>query len=191
MEKNIQKKEIRSRVGKFRREMPESLWEEATAQIAQRLLNLQSFGAAEEIYCYVDYNHEVGTRQIIEACWKRKKRVFVPKVLGTEMEFFEIFQFEDLETKRNGMKEPLQTTEELRGGGRSGLMIMPGVAFDRKLHRVGYGGGFYDRYLEKHKELQTVAIAFEYQVFDKIPAEVFDICPGKLITESAIYEKEL
>ena len=68
---------------------------------------------------------------------------------------------------------------------------MPGVAFDKSFHRIGYGGGFYDRYLEKHQNLQKIAVAFEYQLLETVPAEAFDICPDQLITEAAIYEKEL
>ena len=62
-------------------------------------------------------------------------------------------------------------------------MIMPGVAFDRKNHRVGYGGGFYDRFLEKHPLIRTVAVAFDFQILDQVPTEPTDIFPQIIITE--------
>lgn len=65
-------------------------------------------------------------------------------------------------------------------------MILPGVAFDEKKHRVGYGGGFYDRYLEKHPTLTKIAFAFEFQIFDSVPSESFDRQPEKIITEKRI-----
>ena len=67
------------------------------------------------------------------------------------------------------------------------LMIMPGVAFDTKRHRIGYGGGFYDRYLQEHKKHPTAAAAFDFQLFDEVPYESTDICPDCLVTPSCIY----
>ena len=189
MTRKMQKKEIRTLIYKARKEMPEEAWKKATDKICNSVLKMQMFQEAEEIYCYVDYNHEVGTRQIIENSWRLQKRVFVPKVLGCEMEFFEISGFDDLAPGMKGILEPVRTSEDNKGSGNRGLMIMPGVAFDRSLHRIGYGGGFYDRYLETHRGLQKLAVAFTYQVLDEVPAEAFDICPDVLVTESAVYEK--
>lgn len=64
------------------------------------------------------------------------------------------------------------------------LMIMPGVAFDRENHRVGYGGGFYDRFLEKHPDIRRVAVAFDFQILDQVPTEPTDICPQIIVTQS-------
>lgn len=189
MTRKMQKKEIRALIYKARKEMSEETWKKATDKICDSVLKTQMFQEAEEIYCYVDYNHEVGTRQIIENSWRLQKKVFVPKVLGREMEFFEISSFDDLAPGMKGILEPVRTSEDNKGSGDCGLMIMPGVAFDRTLYRIGYGGGFYDRYLEMHGGLQKLAVAFTYQVLDEVPAEAFDICPDALVTESAIYEK--
>ena len=65
-------------------------------------------------------------------------------------------------------------------------MVMPGVAFDRAHHRVGYGGGYYDRYLEKWTGLKPAAVAYECQIFDEVPFESFDIRPRILVTEAGI-----
>lgn len=189
MTRKMQKKEIRALIYKARKEMSEETWKKATDKICDSVLKTQMFQEAEEIYCYMDYNHEVGTRQIIENSWRLQKKVFVPKVLGREMEFFEISSFDDLAPGMKGILEPVRTSEDNKGSGNRGLMIMPGVAFDRSLHRIGYGGGFYDRYLETHRGLQKLAVAFTYQVLDEVPAEAFDICPDVLVTESAVYEK--
>ena len=62
-------------------------------------------------------------------------------------------------------------------------MIMPGVAFDKQNHRVGYGGGFYDRYLEKHPSLKRIAAAFEFQILPEVPTEPTDISPEIIVTE--------
>ena len=70
-----------------------------------------------------------------------------------------------------------------------GLMIMPGVAFDTNRNRVGYGGGYYDRYLESHPQLHTLALAFDMQVLFEVPAEEQDIKPQLLVTETNIYQE--
>ena len=67
------------------------------------------------------------------------------------------------------------------------LMIMPGVAFTAQRHRVGYGGGFYDRFLEVHK-IPKVALAFEFQMMEEVPVEPTDILPDAVVTEKKIYE---
>ena len=66
------------------------------------------------------------------------------------------------------------------------LVLMPGLAFDREGHRIGYGGGFYDRFLEAHPGLSRVALAFEFQIKAQVPYEAFDICPEKIVTEKRI-----
>ena len=63
---------------------------------------------------------------------------------------------------------------------------MPGVAFDEDRHRVGYGGGFYDRFLEAHPGMKTAALAFEFQIKDRVPFEPFDIRPGQIVTEQRV-----
>ena len=72
--------------------------------------------------------------------------------------------------------------------GQEALMIMPGVAFDRQNHRVGYGGGFYDRFLEKHPYITRVAVAFEFQMMSEVPVEPTDISPEIIVTEKEIYK---
>ena len=101
------------------------------------------------------------------------------------MIFFRIDGEEDLEPGYFGIREPKQGLSAADGS--NGLMIMPGVAFDRSRGRVGYGGGFYDRYLAAHPDLFTAAVAFEFQLFDQVPREETDILPRCLITEKQIY----
>ena len=67
------------------------------------------------------------------------------------------------------------------------LVLVPGVAFDYSHNRIGYNGGFYDRFLEKNKEVKTIALAYDLQVVDfEIPSEEHDIKPDKMITENAL-----
>lgn len=74
-----------------------------------------------------------------------------------------------------------------RDGKEVAMMVMPGVAFDRENHRVGYGGGFYDRFLEKHPCIRRVAVAFEFQMLPEVPTEPTDISPEIIVTEKSAY----
>ena len=138
---------------------------------------------AKHILAYADYNHEVMTRYIIEEAWKAGKEVAVPKVVGKDMVFYKLTDFARLEPGYFGIPEPV--SGEIVNWSKA-LMIMPGVAFDRANHRVGYGGGFYDRYLEKHPQLERVAIAFSFQMLPEVPTEPTDICPQIIVTEEEI-----
>lgn len=130
-----------------------------------------------------DYNHEVVTEYLIKEAWKAGKEVAVPKVVGKDMVFYKLTDFARLEPGYFGIPEPV--SGEIVNWSKA-LMIMPGVAFDRANHRVGYGGGFYDRYLEKHPQLERVAIAFSFQMLPEVPTEPTDICPQIIVTEEEI-----
>jgi len=99
------------------------------------------------------------------------------------MVFYKLTDFARLEPGYFGIPEPV--SGEIVNWSKA-LMIMPGVAFDRANHRVGYGGGFYDRYLEKHPQLERVAIAFSFQMLPEVPTEPTDICPQIIVTEEEI-----
>ena len=98
----------------------------------------------------------------------------------------EITSFDELKPGAYGILEP---DAGIPASADDGLMIMPGVAFDTNRNRVGYGGGYYDRYLESHPQLHTLALAFDMQVLFEVPAEEQDIKPQLLVTETNIYQE--
>jgi len=178
------KKDIRKRVLAMRNSISKREWEEKTCRIYQTVITHPFFLAAGEIYCYMDYRNEVGTRKIIEAAWKRKKKVAIPKISKDIMEFYYIESFGELSCGSYGIMEP---KDQNPANGESGLILMPGAVFDRQRNRIGYGKAYYDRYLLEHSGCHTMALAFEFQVLDKIPADVHDICPQIIVTEEKIY----
>lgn len=108
----------------------------------------------------------------------------VPKVVGKDMVFYRLTDFSQLEPGYYGIPEPARG-EIVQW--EDAMMIMPGVAFDRDNHRVGYGGGFYDRFLEKHPRIERVAVAFSFQILPQVPVEPTDIFPQIIVTESDVY----
>lgn len=178
------KKEIRKQIFAARKACTTEQADSWSRDITARVAALPAFRRAQRLLVYADYNREVITRYLIEEAWKSGKEVAVPKVVGKDMIFYKLTDFSQLEPGYYGIPEPAQ--------GKivewpQALMIMPGVAFDKENHRVGYGGGFYDRYLEKHPEVERVAIAFSFQILDEVPTEPTDICPQIIVTEKEIY----
>lgn len=179
------KKDIRSEVKVKRKEASPEEIHEKSKKISEAFVSLAEYQKAKTILAYVDCKNEAETSMVISQCWKDGKIVAVPKVFGKIMKFYEIHSFDDLEEGYYGIREPKhETLREVED--QDALMILPGVAFDEKKHRVGYGGGFYDRYLEKYPTLTKIAFAFEFQIFDSVPSESFDRQPEKIITEKRI-----
>lgn len=182
MERNL-KKEIRAEVKKHRREASAEQIRKNSDAICASFLALPEYKEAKVVFAYIDCKNEVETRKVIEQCWADGKTVAVPKVFGEIMKYYVITSYGDLEDGYFGIPEPkYEQLQEIVC--EDGLMILPGVAFDVKRHRVGYGGGFYDRYLEEHPNMKKIAFAFEFQVFESVPFEEFDRQPEKIITEN-------
>ena len=178
------KKDIKTYVLAARKSISNQEWTEKSYRIYGKVVEHSLFLNADEIYCYIDFRNEVGTRKIIEMAWKLGKKVAVPKINGDFMEFFYIHSFDQLSPGNWGISEPVS---ECIACGDNVLVIMPGAAFDKNKHRIGYGKGYYDRYLANHPSYQTMALAFELQMLENIPADEHDISPQFIITEEHIY----
>lgn len=182
-----EKKRIRKQIFAARKERTQEQVEALSHIITDKVTALPEFAQAQRILAYADYNHEVVTRYLIEKAWKAGKEVAVPKVSGQDMIFYKLETFAQLSPGYYGIPEPAQG-EVVQW--EEALMIMPGVAFDAQNHRVGYGGGFYDRFLEKHPRTKTVALAFEFQIMEDVPWEETDIRPDCIVTEENIFYKK-
>lgn len=184
-EKYGRKKAIRKQVFAARKAHTDQQIDDWSRKIAETVTALPEYSNSRRILAYADYNHEVMTKYIIEAAWNDGKEVAVPKVVGQDMVFYKLTDFAQLEKGYFGIPEPARG-EIVQW--EEALMIMPGVAFDRQNHRVGYGGGFYDRFLEKHPYITRVAVAFEFQMMSEVPVEPTDISPEIIVTEKEIYK---
>lgn len=182
------KKDIRKRVLADRYNLTDSEWEDKSRLIYEKVVTHPFFLQADAVYCYVDYHREVGTRSILEHAWKQGKKVAVPKVNGETMEFYYIHSFKDLKIGYKGILEP---EEDHPATDNYALVLMPGAAFDLRCNRIGYGKGYYDKYLHAHPDYKTLALAFDLQVVDCIPADEYDICPDIIMTEENNYERQL
>lgn len=187
------KKEIRNRIRTLRAALPERERHQYSGLILERLLGHPLYQQADEIYCYVSFGEEVDTSGILEHVWKSGRRLAVPKILPAgdsprQMEFFYIESTADLKKGCFGIPEP--ATDRLagcEGQGKNVLVIMPGVAFDTQLGRIGYGKGFYDTYLRRHPDYRTIALAYSMQCLEYVPTEEHDVRPEMILTEKEVY----
>lgn len=187
-----EKRTLRRSILKRREEM--SLEEQLTLShaIMEKAVAHYEFLQAEEILTYVNYKSEVNTKGIIEYAFLLGKKVYCPKVTGDgEMEFFEISSIKDLREGYKGILEPEKTCDrQWKPSGKRTLLFMPGAVFDRQGHRIGYGKGFYDRFLEKTADCleAKAALAYEMQVKEEIPFEQHDKCVDMIITEQEVID---
>lgn len=175
------KAEIRKRIIKERMSLAKAVKDQHDQLIARKVIDHPLFHAAKDIFCYIPIKGEVDTKYIIEAAWDAGKRVAVPKVVSkTEMKFYYIRTFYDLLPGTFGVLEPITETV---AEPKSACMLVPGSVFDGKGNRIGYGGGYYDRYLEKHSKYDTIALAYSLQIVEEVPVEATDIPMKVIITE--------
>lgn len=170
---------LRDRLGPMERKRSEIL-------MTERILGHQWYYKAKELLIFLSYGSEIDTAPIWEEALRQGKKVYVPCVLGEYMEFFRISGKADLQPGYKGIPEPVDidkrekfvfTVEKTD----SALMLMPGVAFDPVRNRIGYGKGFYDRYLADKMGLHTIAIGYDCQMVSAIEAEENDIRPMQVI----------
>ena len=175
---------IRKEVFARRRAATQEEIQEKSRMIYEKITALPEFLDADCFFAYMDFKKEVMTRDLIEKALQMGKTVAVPRVEDDDMVYYEIKDFSTLKSGYFGIMEPdggkVCTREE-------GFLLVPGVAFDPARHRVGYGKGFYDKYLIKHQQYRTLALAFEFQVVDSIPTDSYDIRPDGIITEETYY----
>lgn len=187
-----EKKVIRQTIRNRRNSLSEETCDCLSGIIEKRLISQDWFLEAQSILLYAAFQKEVRTDQIARKAWELGKQVYCPRVEGEQMEFYLIKSFDDLSSENSGygIPEPSGNGKRFLKGEpqESVLVIMPGVAFDRQCNRIGYGGGFYDRYFADWKEKRSIALAYDIQIIEKVPADVYDVRPERIVTESAIYE---
>ncbi len=183
-----EKKKFRTEALERRDRLPLTERQARSAKIFERLRALAAYEAARTVAVFVSCRSEVDTRPVVEDLLKRGRRAAVPRVTGKgEMEFHRITDPSlDLEDGAFGLREPRPALERVPPGDID-LLIAPGAAFDPRGFRVGYGGGFFDRYLRRLRpDCPVVSLAFEIQIVDRVPAEPFDEPVGLIVTEDRV-----
>jgi 5-formyltetrahydrofolate cyclo-ligase len=175
----MDKKELRAMIRAQKRAMTEQEIESKSQRLTELFLATDAYRQAKTIYGYLPYNQEVRTEALLEQALRDGKRVAVPKCYGDEMRFIYLDDLSKVEKGYCGIPEPV--ADEPLGDDPTALVLMPGLAFDEEGHRIGYGGGFYDKFLMQEPEHPTLALCYDFQMLPELHTEEFDIPVDRVI----------
>ena len=161
-----------------------------SVSIQQRIIDLPIFKSAQVVGAYYPRGSEVNTLDILNKVLEERKILALPATLRDKILFYKISSIKYLDgnqmvLSKFGIKEPLPSQSDLIDD--IDLLIVPGIAFDRYGYRIGYGRGYYDRYLQRKKYVCSIGLAFELQLLDdNLPHEKFDQRVNAVATEEKI-----
>jgi 5-formyltetrahydrofolate cyclo-ligase len=178
------KKKIRKDILSVRNALPQSEREAMSRNICRRFTRLPVALDSASVMIFLSFGSEINTDYIIEWLWKQKKKVLVPlcKPETREMDIFPIASFADLEPGYFGIREPKKELRPPVAKAVIDLVVVPAVAFDRRGYRVGYGGGYYDRFLAG-MDVPTIGLAFDCQIITAAPVDKYDLAAQGIVTE--------
>ena len=181
-----EKQRIRRLMREKKRLMTQEEISRFSAVLTGKLLASEEYQRAGKLFIYLSCNQEVRTEEIIRKAWSDGKCVAVPRIDEGFMSFRQIDSLEGLERDRMGIRQPGPGAPEVSP--ENGLVIVPGLAFDHKGGRLGYGGGYYDRFLRKNPEVPSIALCYDFQVLDSLPEGEYDRPVGRVIAVSRDYK---
>lgn len=199
----ISKEKVRKKAVETRDSMDEESRQQKSEEIAKNILEADWFKEADIVLSYHAFRSEVEVNALNRAVLTQGKKLYLPKtyVKEKQIRFFEITDLSKL--KRGYQKiweptgeEPEFSFETVKEEQKKVLMIMPGTAYDARGYRMGYGGGYYDRYLNAHEaewkmiDFMTVFAAFSEQKMILIPGERCDVKPDVIVTEKEIMQRK-
>lgn len=177
----MDKKELRKEILRKRSLLSAEDVKKLSTIICSNVIQDDIYAKAHDLCLYVPVRNEVDACMLISDARIEQKRIWLPKVKGNQMDFCLYEDGEVLKPGSYGIPEPV--SDVVLEPDNNTLIIMPGAVFSRSGDRIGYGGGFYDRYLEKYRRCKTIALCYGFQVKEQIPAEPHDIRPDRIICE--------
>ncbi|MGB9760944.1 MAG: 5-formyltetrahydrofolate cyclo-ligase [Caldimicrobium sp.] len=183
----MDKKELRKKFKDLRESLSEKEWFEYSKSICQKLIDSSFFKNSQRIAFYYPVNKEVNLTIAIEEALKQGKEIFLPKTHLKEkrLSFHKVTDLARLSPGVFGIFEPPSIDSPIEAC-ELDLILVPGLAFDLKKYRLGYGGGFYDRFLKETKALK-IGIAFSFQIIEKLPQDPWDEKMDYILTEEGFF----
>ncbi len=169
----MNKQALRAMIREKKRAMTAPEIQSRSEQLARLFFETDAYRKAKTIYGYLPYNQEVRTVPMLEQALRDGKAVAVPKCCGNEMRFILLQDLTAVEKGYAGIPEPI--ADGPVASDPTALVLMPGLAFDREGHRIGYGGGFYDKFLASEPGHPTLALCYDFQLLPQLETEEFDI----------------
>ena len=169
----MDKKALRAMIREKKRAMTDQQIAAKSALLETLFLACPLYHSAKTVYGYLPYNQEVRTVSMLSRAIADGKRVAVPKVYGDTMKFIYITDLSLTAPGYAGIPEPVADGPE--ADDPTALVLMPGLAFDPEGHRIGYGGGFYDRFLQQEPGHPTLALCYDFQLLPHLETEAHDV----------------
>jgi len=169
----MDKKTLRKTIREQKQAMTPQQIAEKSEKLKALFLETPQYQQAKTLYGYLPYNQEVRTVPILQQALADGKQVAVPKVYGDKMKFILLTDLDRVAEGYAGIPEPVEDTPVAEDS--TALVLMPGLAFDPLGHRIGYGGGFYDKFLAQEPGHPTLALCYEFQMLEHLETEEFDI----------------
>lgn len=163
---------------------------EADSRILDRLLSMIHIRNIKNVLTYVSFRSEADTRKLIASCFDAGINIYAPRVVGEDMVFCHVRSFNDLQSGYKGILEPAkecppwkESSFDADGLEKDTVLIVPGAVFDRNNRRIGYGGGYYDRFIAAHPGLFSVGICYSFQIVDDIPSDAWDRSVDMIVSD--------
>lgn len=184
------KRQIRKIYKEKRDAIPKTIAKELSNQLSEHILHWTPYKEAKKVYFYYPLGQEVSLLPVIEDALMHGKQVAFPKVTGNSMNFYEICDLSQLAEGCFHVMEPnivlKQGDDPKLADWKHALCFVPGVVFDLSGARFGYGKGYYDRYFTEKSGCRLVGCAYQCQIAERLPVDVWDIKMDNLITENGI-----
>ncbi|MCP3666734.1 MAG: 5-formyltetrahydrofolate cyclo-ligase [Gammaproteobacteria bacterium] len=180
------KQALRREIFRLRKSLSDDDRKRRSNLIMQNLVEGGFLDGKRNVHLYYPINNEVCTIELIETLWKTGVNVIMPRTVvpGNTIANHIVSSFDQLEIGAFDLQEPKTVTPEYTG--HCDIILAPGLVFDYQLNRMGYGGGFYDRFLSNTSALK-VAPAYDFQLKESIPVEDHDVRMDHIVTEERIY----
>ena len=169
----MDKQTLRKAIREQKRAMTEQQIVEKSEALGELFAASEAYKQAKTIYGYLPYNQEVRTVAMLQRALDAGKRVAVPKCYGEEMRFIYLDDLSKVEKGYCGIPEPIEDGPVAED--QTALVLMPGLAFTKDGQRMGYGGGFYDKFLASEPNHPTLALCYDFQMVEYLPTEEYDI----------------
>lgn len=182
------KTDLRKAKLKIRKELSEYEVKELSNKIFNNLTDSGLLNSVNDVLIYASYNNEVSTFDFVKDHLFTTKNVYYPKVKEDNMDFYRVVSMNDLKPGCMGIPEPEEDSLKKYTNNELSVMLLPLSVFDRHGNRVGYGGGYYDKYLSHNTKFIKVGLAYSFQEYEEIDAEPTDIKLDYIITEKEIIE---
>lgn len=181
------KKNLRREMKSLRKSIPPEEKAEYERKIRENFFGSDIYKKAKMILTFISFGDEPDTREILKRAWSDHKITAVPRCMAeSKMSFYVIGSMDDCTEGAYGIPEPSLECAPADLSGEDIICLVPGLAFDRKGGRMGYGGGYYDRFLKQHPNIKTFGCCCEMFVTEQVPMENTDIRLKGLITDKTV-----